>query len=97
MINVCSPHHNHVFVELVGMSRRARCLAGPESHLARVRSLKHVALHARNRLAAGSDPVDRLLHELRKFLHDENTTAQKWTGEGVRRSFDSPVSIRASV
>src|ERR1035437_776950 len=54
---VASLHHDHVFVELMHMSRRCRRLAtSPECHLAPLCTIKHIPFAPWSCLAAAGNP-----------------------------------------
>jgi hypothetical protein len=67
---IAALHDEHVFVEVVRMSCGLRGFpAGPERHLAPVSTLEDITFNARSRLIGPSDPVRRITHEFREFVH----------------------------
>ena len=67
---IASPHNEHVFVVIMRMRGRYRCLiASPKCHLASVSPIEEVSLDAGCRLVCGGDSVSRVLHELGKLVH----------------------------
>jgi hypothetical protein len=80
---VASLHYNHVFVVVMSMRSRRRCLATrPKSHLAPVNSVEDVALDSQCRLIYCGDPVCRMLHELGEIIHGR-ILSHLWRRPGV--------------
>ena len=72
--------NDHVLVVIVGVCRGyCSFTACPKCHLAPVRSVEDITLHAWSRLIRPGDPVCRMFHEFREIVHVANIVALSQT------------------
>jgi hypothetical protein len=73
---IAALQNSHVFVVIMGMGRRCRRLvAGPKGHLAPIRPIERITLHATGRLAGADYSVRSVFHKLRETVHNRRVYA----------------------